>query len=101
MAAADLSAVVVEDAHQADGHHLVDAAAQRLPVERKHEGHLLLAAGVDDGVERLIQASCRRRRAQRESQGGCHCSSVARQLFFNPTACFVFTPSTNVLSKSR
>jgi len=56
----DLSAVVVEDAHQADGHGLVDAAAQRLPGEGEDEGHALLPASVYDGVQRLVQTACQR-----------------------------------------
>lgn len=58
-AMAHLSAIVVEDAHEADGNHLVDAAAQSLPGERKHKGHLLFPTRVDDGVERFIQSPCR------------------------------------------
>lgn len=58
---ADLSAVIVEDAHEADGHRLVDGAAQSLSGEGKHKGDVLLATSVDDSVERFIQASCRGR----------------------------------------
>lgn len=54
----DLSAVVVEDAHQADGHGLVDAVSQSLPGQGKDEGHGLLPTRLDDGVERLVQAAC-------------------------------------------
>lgn len=74
---ADLSAVIVEDAHQADRHHLVDAAAQSFPGERKHERHLLFAASVDDGVQRFVQASCTTRTAPDETQGESRQGSVA------------------------
>lgn len=77
VAVADLSAVIVEDAHQADGHHLVDAAAQSFPGERKHKRHLLFATSVDDGVERFVQASCTKTTAHHESQGQSLQCSVA------------------------
>ena len=59
----DLRAVVVEDAHQAHGHRLVDAAAQGLPGEGEHEGHGALPARLYDGVESLVQTTCRQGRS--------------------------------------
>lgn len=56
----DLCTVIVEDAHQADRHRLIDAATQSFPGEGEHERHPLLTTGVDDGVKSLIQASCER-----------------------------------------
>ena len=53
----DLRPVVVEDAHQADRHGLVDTAAQGLPGEGEHEGHGPLPARLYDGVERLVQTT--------------------------------------------
>lgn len=53
-----LCAVVVEDAHQGDGHGLVDTAAQGLPGEGEHKGNALLSTRVDDVVESFIQTAC-------------------------------------------
>ena len=55
----DLCTIVVEDAHQAHGHRLVDAATQSFPGEGKHEWHPLFTTSVDDGVKGFIQASCK------------------------------------------
>lgn len=54
----DLCTVVVKDAHQAHGHSLVDTAAQSFPGKCKHEGYTLFTTHADDGVERLVQATC-------------------------------------------
>lgn len=53
----DLCTIVVEDAHQADGHGLIKTVTQSFPGESKHEWHPLFTTSVDDGVESFIQAS--------------------------------------------
>lgn len=52
-----LCTIVVEDAHQADRHGLVDAATQGFPGEGEHERDALFPTGVDDGVKSLVQAA--------------------------------------------
>lgn len=53
----NLRPVVVEDAHEADGHSLVDAAAEGLSGEGEDERHSLFPTCVDDGVEGLVQTT--------------------------------------------
>lgn len=50
-----LGPIVAEDPYNADRNCFVQTPPQRLAVECKHKGDVLLTGTIDDGVQRVIQ----------------------------------------------
>lgn len=54
-----LRPIVAEDPHHADRHCFVQTAPQSFAVQSKHEGNVLYAGVIDDGVQGVIQPAWR------------------------------------------
>lgn len=57
-----LSPIIAEDPHHADRNSFVQTAPQSFAVESKHEGNVLLAGVIDNGMQGVIQPTCPRTR---------------------------------------